>query len=323
METQTLPKTVSQQVAELTGKTPQKVRIFDKACCVRVKFNKVGTSRKIPSGAVETDSDRDLIRVSKTLYDSSEMKAVKKFDGEIRAWIYSRCLSSYIDDGLYFISLQSLKDFDEQMKKFEVQRAALVESLVAASERIIDQDKNRLRSNFRESDYKSPDALRKAFSLYWRYVSFVAPKSLEAVSEDLYKKAQDQINADIADATAMVRYALREEMKSLVDWTVNRLTPDEGGKKKIFRSKTKEGEEIGFTAKMKDFLSCFQGRNITEDAELQQLVQKAQALMAGVDPEKLRTSDMDRDYVRAGFEELKAELDTMVKDAPLRAIEVD
>src|SRR4029077_12849498 len=100
------------------------------------------------------------------------------------------------------------------------------------------------------------------------------------------------------------------------DWAIDRLKPGENGKKKIFRSKSKDGKEIGFTAKFNDFLSCFQGRNITEDAELQQLVEKARALLAGVDGDALRESETQRDSVRTGFEEIQKTLDVLVTEAP-------
>jgi hypothetical protein len=312
-----VPKTASQRIADITGKTPKKITLLDNSVCCRVKLSKFGTQRKVSNDAVEVDADLALINVSKKLLDSPEMTAIVKFDGETKGWIYAHCLKSFLDEGMYFVSLNT------EMKRRALQRAVLVENLCDAYEQIREKDRQRLRATFRDTDYVRVERLREAFRMSWQYLALTAPKSLEAVSEDLYKEAEAKINAEIADATVAVRYALREEMKKLTDWAIDRLQPDTNGKKKIFRSKSKDGKEIGFTAKFNEFLACFQGRNITEDIELQQLVEKARAVLAGVDGEALRNSEAQRESVRTGFESIKSTLDTLVADDPIRQITVD
>lgn len=334
--------TVSQQVADATGKMPRRISILDSAVCVRIKFGRIGTSRKVKNETtitkavsqetgeeydvvtktVTVDAEEDLIKVSKKLLSSPEVDAINKFDSEIRKWIRSRVNDSNIDEGLYWIGLPLVGGFEEQMKAYAIRRNELVNNLVEAYEGIVQEDATRLRAAFDQNDYPAPDRVRETFRMVWYYVSFTTPRSLEAVSEELYKKAQSDLNATIQTAQDAVQLALRSEMSELVDWAIERLSPGKDGKRKILRTKKKSGEEIGLTAKLHQFFETFSGRNITSDAELQALVGKAEALMTGIDGDALKASDTLRESLRTSFSELRAELDPLVSEMPIRSIEV-
>lgn len=338
MSINTQEPTVSQQVKELTGRTARRVSILDSAVCVRVKFGRIGTSRKVKNTTtltkneetgeeVETktftiDAQEDLINVGKKLLQSPEMDAINKFYGEVRKYIKSRVNQSNIDDGLYWLGLSSIREFEDKMNSFLLQLDPLLGNLSEAFEGIVQEDAARLRSAFNAEDYPAPDKVKEAFLITWQYISFTTPRSLEAVSEELYKKAQNDLNVTIQMAQDAVQLALRSEMAQLVNWAIDRLSPGEGGKRKILRTKTKTGEEIGLTAKLHQFFETFQGRNITSDTELQALVGKAEALMTGVDGDALKASDTLRESLRQSFSELKSELEPLVSDQPIRSIEI-
>jgi hypothetical protein len=151
--------------------------------------------------------------------------------------------------------------------------------------------------------------------LDWSYHALSAPKSLEAVSEDLYRKAESDIQAQIFDATEAVRLALRGEMKEMVDWAVDRLTAKDDGKQKSFK---KAG-----LAKLREFLDLFGDRNITGDQDLALLVEQAKGLISGIDVSSLRKDEPVRESIKAGFEKIKETVDTWVIDAPGRVIDLD
>ena len=330
--------TVSQRVQGLTGRRATRVSILDSAVCVRVKFGKIGTSRKVKNTTtlvkneetgeetetkvVTVDAEEDLIKISKKLLDSPEMDAINKFYGEVRKYIKSRVNASNIDDGLYWLGLSSIREFEDRMNGFLGELNPLLDKLCEAFEGIVQEDSTRLRGAFDPADYPAADRVREAFIIKWQYIAFTTPRSLEAVSEELFKKAQEDLNVTIQMAQEAVQLALRSEMAQLVDWAIERLSPGEDGKRKILRTKTKTGEEIGLTAKLHSFFETFQGRNITSDVELQALVGKAEALMTGVDGDALKASDTLRESLRQSFSELKAELEPLVADQPIRSIEV-
>jgi hypothetical protein len=67
-----------------------------------------------------------------------------------------------------------------------------------------------------------------------------------------------------------------------------------------------------------DFLGTFDFRNVTDDAELKSLVEKARETLAGVSADDLRTTVGVRAKVQQGMADLAAELDTMIVKKPGR-----
>ena len=67
-----------------------------------------------------------------------------------------------------------------------------------------------------------------------------------------------------------------------------------------------------------DFLGTFNFRNVTDDAELKSLVDRARTMLAGVSADALRTTGDLRAKVQQGMADLAAELDTMIVKTPGR-----
>ena len=82
------------------------------------------------------------------------------------------------------------------------------------------------------------------------------------------------------------------------------MTGANGEKVKIFRDSA--------VTKMIGFLDAFEKRNLTDDGEMLSIVQKARALMAGVDPQTLRENGTVREIVTKGFEELRGSIDGLL-----------
>ena len=95
---------------------------------------------------------------------------------------------------------------------------------------------------------------------------------------------------------------------------VDRLKPDTDGRPKTFKESS--------VGKMQQFLETFDARNITDDAQLKVLVERARSLVVKADAEMLRTDDSVRDYVRTGFETIKNLLDPMVVRKKHRSIRI-
>ncbi len=343
-----LPKTVAQHVQEVTGKSPRRVNLLDNAVCCRIKFGKLGTSRKVNNAEVELtfsspasyasdvpiltgigaeegkQADKSLIRITKKILESPEGKAIDKFYTNLRKWRDERVVPSFVDDGLFFVSLAVVDKFEKKFLQAQGELRDLVEALCEALPEIIERDRQRLPPGaFRESDYPSVEKVRDSYTIEWSYLALQAPRSVQAVSPELYSKAQEQINQEVAMATDAIRLALVEETKKLIDWAVDRLSPTDEGKKKRFRTKTKDGEDTGFTKRLAEFFEVFNGKNITNSAQLQTLVEKAKLVMAGVDGAELAKSQEARNSVRTGFEEIQKELAVMIEETPTRMIEVE
>ena len=77
-------RTLSDLPADHNGdKTSLAVAITDpgmdlakKTVCIKVRLSTMGNTRKVSTAQIETDADKDLLRVSKQLVDSEELKSI-------------------------------------------------------------------------------------------------------------------------------------------------------------------------------------------------------------------------------------------------------
>jgi hypothetical protein len=327
-------KSLSSQVEQVTGQKVTKIRLTDNAVLVRVSFGRVGTQKKVSPDeiAVETEGN---VKIQKRLLDSKEMKAIDRYDAQVKQYIAARTNRPKTRgrgrEGLRFVGIKLVAEFDAKMKEFMRGRNEHVQNLKRAYAGIIENDRERLfvmnngvkQSIFRASDYLPVDSFEEEFQFTCEYLELVAPRSMRAVSEDLYKQVEANIQRQAEEDMDAMRVALRVEFSSLVDWAINRLTPGENGKKKVFKVKGKDGADIGFAARLNDFISVFEGRDLSGDSELGVVIQKAREIMSGVDPKDLRSSEALRDSLRDQFSDIKTILDPWVVEEPSRKIYVE
>ncbi len=106
------------------------VDLARKTVCIKVRLSTMGNTRKVSTSQIEADADKDLLRVSKHLLDSAELKAVGRFDGEIRRFLYNICLPFEI--GIHLLPVAALEVVEERLRKFAADRAELAKAFLAA-----------------------------------------------------------------------------------------------------------------------------------------------------------------------------------------------
>src|SRR6266705_4348023 len=119
------------------GAGPVRVAIQDpgvdlakKTVCIKMRLSTMGNTRKVSTSQIEADADKDLLRVSKHLLDSAELKAIGRFDGEIRRFLYNICLPFEI--GIHLLPIPALQQVEERLQQFAADREALGEAFLAA-----------------------------------------------------------------------------------------------------------------------------------------------------------------------------------------------
>jgi hypothetical protein len=321
----TLPDAVPDSIESTNGpieiKRSEASTMLERAVCVTVEFHRIGNRRRVESNQVEVDADKDLLAVSKQLLESPNLKAIRKLDTQIRDYLYNQCVQSGIKAGFYWVPIANIIDIDKRLYEFAAERTKLVAEWTTPAnpgepspyEQQVEAAGPKLRALYNRSEYLTPASVAAAYSLEWEYMSFETPKKLKAVNPAFYAAQEKKIAAKIEEATDAVQQVLRANMAGLVDHLVDKLSGvGDNGKPKIFREST--------VTNLREFLDGFKNKNITNDADLDELVGKAKDLLNGVDPKKLRSDEIMRDYVRDNFTEIKAKLDTMVVDKPKRAI---
>lgn len=293
--------------------------ILNNALCLSLELSRIGTRRKVNSEAAAQayGAQEDLIHVSKEILVSEALKKITKLDGEIRMYVASKCLpaASMFRSGVYLIPYASIVKINTRLKEFKGMRTALVQEFVAEYDKAKTEAEQNLGPLFDPNNYPDVERVRSLFTMQFRYIEFDTPKKLKGIDPEAYQEELDKAREAVANCTEDIKTALRENMAKLVEHMFDKLTEKPDGSKKIFRDSSVE--------KLKEFLEDFNSKNITNDKELAELVSKAQQLMEGVEPDALRKDVNVSAKIKAGFEAIKGDLDTMLVDRKKRNISFD
>ncbi|HET9215775.1 MAG TPA: DUF3150 domain-containing protein [Terriglobia bacterium] len=273
-----------------------------KTVCIKVRLSSMGNTRKVSTAQIEADADKDLLRVSKQLVDSAELKAITRFDGEIRRFLYNICLPFEI--GIHLVPIAALETVEHRLRQFAEERRQLVHAFLCAYPSLCQDAARRLRGLYDPADYPPVEDVTREFGFSWQYVSFGVPDQLKAISGEVWEQEREKAAQRMAEASAEIQTVLRESMTKLVQHMADRLKEGPDGKPLRFKETT--------VSNLIEFLTNFEFRNVTDDNELQSLVAQARQLLHGVSADDLRTTGDLRTNVQQGMAEIAAQLDTML-----------
>jgi len=288
---------------------------IQKECvCFSVNLSRPSLRRKVRSSEIECDADKTAIHVSKEILESEAFDRITKLDGEIRTYLYSRCVPSLLRKGVYLLPLALVSEIESKLLQYSEERAELVKAFLANYTALQFEARARLRALYNPSDYPSGSRLGAAFGLTWRMFGIDTPEILGMVSQAAFDREREKAAAFWAETRENVASVLRAELKDLVDHLVERLQ-DDGGKPKIFRNSLIENFD--------QWVALFQSRNLAKDADLAQLVRTVQQTLSGVSADDVRDDTRTRQSVRQSFEQIKSVADKLVVDKPRRAFNLD
>ncbi len=282
--------------------------LAQRTVCVKVRLGRLGNSRKVSNSQVEVDTDKSLIRVSKHLLDSKELRTIANFDGEIRRYLYDTCLP--FEAGIHLCPFALLEQTEGKLREFTSGRETLVSAFLEAYPSLCQEAAKRLRSLYNPADYPPADHVAQQFSFTWQYISFGVPDQLREISTKIWHDEREKAAQMMAEAGREIQQVLRTAMAELVKHMRDRLKDGPDGKPLRFKETT--------VSNLVDFLGTFDFRNVTDDAELKAIVDKARGTLAGVSTDDLRTTAGVRTKVQQGMADLAAELDTMIVKKPAR-----
>ena len=295
--------TVAKSNASLTiAITDAGMDLAKKTVCIKVSLSTMGNTRKVSTAQIEADADKDLLRVSKRLVDSAELKAITRFDGEIRRYLYSICLPFEI--GIHLLPITALEMVEHRLRQFAVDRRQLVHAFLAAYPSLCQDAATRLRGLYNPTDYPAAEEVAREFGFSWQYVSFGVPEQLQGISREVWEQEREKAAVRMAEASTEIQVVLRETMAKLVQHMADRLKTGPDGKPLRFKETT--------VSNLVEFLTNFEFRNVTDDSELQVLVAQARELLHGVNAEDLRMTGDLRTKVQDGMADIAAQLDKML-----------
>jgi hypothetical protein len=264
----------------------------------------------------EADVDPDMLHVSKDLLDREALSALVGERDKFKRLLKRRAVPyRFLPGGMLLLPLRLMERVDGEVGEFVLRWNDLVEELVVKYEVYKEAAKERLKDHYDEAEYPSARALQRAFTVEAKWLTLDVPAALKTFNRAIYEREREKARQQWAEASEDVRLALREGLAAMVSGFADKLGVDDKGKKRTFRDAT--------MANLQDFLSTFDARNLTDDAELASLANQARQVLKGVDPDKLRKQDTTRDRVRADFEQIKAKLDTLLVPAGRRRLAID
>jgi ElaB/YqjD/DUF883 family membrane-anchored ribosome-binding protein len=296
--------------------TPQeRPQILDNCVLFMLEFGRLGNSKSVDTTDLDVDADKDQLRLSKSLLESPELQAITKMDNAFRKYVMSRCLPSFIKAGVYLLPLRNLNDVEKRFSQFQEERAAAIAEFISVYPTRKREAANKLRALYDESEYPEPDEIEEKFHVKRQYLEFNVPGKLAKYSPELFKQQQNEMLAKWSEAEEKVTLLLRQNAQELVDALVERLTPEPGGKRKIFRDT--------ITENLREFIQQFRNRNVTDDTELQRIIDKCDELLKGVKADDLRADAKLKAKVQNGFSRIQDELSSLVVTGGKRNINYD
>ena len=276
---------------------------FKNAVGFTATFKAWGNRRKADLNKVSTDADKRRLSLSKELIQAEEYDAIKRYMGELRQWIYSRTVPSFFKEGFQLASLEAVETIEQKMKQAtEKDLPPLVSALQLVYASKIDESRAALGDQFNAADYPTEEQLPQLFSIGWNWIAFTTP---EALPPELRKAEEEKLQKQFADAGEQITEALRVAFSELITHATERLTTAPGEKPKVFRD--------SLIGNIQEFLDTFNSRNLMNDTELAAMVDKARAVMVGVEPEKLRKYSDTRKQVTEKLQEIKSAVDGMIE----------
>jgi len=284
-----------------------------KTVFIKLHLGLLGNSRKVSSSQVEVDADKALIRVSKNLLDSPELQAIRSLDGDIRRYLYDTCLP--FDVGIHLLPLGLIETVDERLRELKAQRDQLVEAFLLAYPRLCQEAAVRLRTLHNPADYPPVEEVRTCFSLTWQYISYGVPEQLGEISARIFETEREKAAEAMSQACDEIQQVMRASLLEMVNHLHERLSDQADGKPQRLRESTVQ--------KLRDFLATFDLRNVVDDQELKEQVDKARSLLEGVSTDALRNMPLVRSWVREGMANIAAQMDTLFTDRISRKFRFD
>jgi len=293
---------VENHVPSTVAITDPGMDLAKKTVCIKISLSTMGNTRKVSTAQIEADADKDLLRVSKRLVDSAELKAITRFDGEIRRFLYNICLPFEI--GIHLLPIAALETVEHRLRQLAGDRRQLVHEFISAYPSLCLDAATRLRGLYNPTDYPEVDEAAREFGFSWQYVSFGVPEQLKGISREVWEQEREKAAVRMAEASTEIQVVLRETMAKLVQHMADRLKTGPDGKPLRFKETTVEN--------LVEFLMNFEFRNVTDDNELQSLVSQARDLMQGVTADDLRTTGDLRSRLQQGMTGIAGQLDALL-----------
>ena len=284
--------------------TPGDENVTRKALHLKLKFEKLGTSRKVKTSEIDVgDADEKLVNVSKKLLVCPELKAIAAADSELKGFIKNVCLP-FPEPSVRLVPYGAVKRVTKRLREHATLRPLLVDNFMAVYESEKQRDQTRLGHLHDASDYPPADAVRAEFSFSYEWVTFGPPAELAQIAPDSFLEELDKAAKTMQSAVELGQTFLLTSFAEMVERLKTSLTPAEDGKKRKLYDTA--------VTNLQEFIANFDLQNVSNYRELEAQVERAKAAVATVNTDQIRESETLREFVTKEMSEIENTLQTLV-----------
>ena len=291
-------------------------RLRTTMAAVRLAFTWLGVRKTLApdqrtTAARAFHADRELLSASKLILDTKNpaYRAVAAVRSEASGYWRTVTLP-FPEAGIRLLPQNSLSTFASTMQTYRERLQEAARELAAQYDTIKSEAQRRLGTLFNPGDY--PSTLDGLFDLEVSYPTIEPPAYLVSLHPDVYQQEQARVRERFESAVELAEQAFATELQRLTAHLAERLTGLHDGQPKVFRDSAVEN--------LRDFFERFRQLNIRSSPELDMLVEEAQQVITGIEPQTLRDSNRLRQMVARDFEQIQARVGDLLVDRPRRNI---
>ena len=261
-------------------------RLRRTAAAVRVHFTWWGVHKTLTAQQKEEvgltyAADARFLTAGKKLVDTRHETFRRLTSVRSRATNYWRGLTlPYTEPGIRLIQQSNVESLVHTMEGFREELTQAETDLNTVYDQIQADARRRLGRLYNAADY--PTEIRNLFSVDWNFPSVEPPSYLMRRAPEVYEEERRRVAARFDAAVRLAEQAFATEFARHLSHLTARLANGEDGQRQVFRDSV--------ISNLTEFFSRFRELNVLSNPELDALVEQAQQLVRGVQPQDLRDS---------------------------------
>lgn len=308
--------TLDEPAVSVSDQVGSAQRLRSTTAAIRLSFQWLGTRKSLSAeqkaiAAESFGAEGDYLSAGKKLLNVKhpKFKAVTQIRGRATQFWKSMSLP-FPEPGIRLIRQSDIDAIMMQLNTLKSELDAAVVELDHCYADLKTAARDRLGDLYNDGDY--PASLVGLFDMEWDFPSVEPPPYLRQLSPEIYRQECQRVQNRFTEAVQLAEQAFSEELAKLVEHLTERLSGRDDGKPKVFRDSVVEN--------FNEFFDRFQSLNIGSNESLDQLVEQAQSIVGGVQPQQLRDDHDLRERISSQMSEVQSSLDDFLVDRPRRNI---
>ena len=289
-----------------------------KVIAIELSTSRFGQSRQIDQrhrdGVAEVlGTKKGSTTTSKKLYPKNEphVKKINSILNEASA-TWRRMTIGY-RKGVRLLKRDHLKDFIREMDAVQSELDAALVELDSNRDAVLDKCREHLGDKlFNINQY--PENYRGHVKVSWSVFNFEPSEDLLKLAPETYERERRRVAKQFEFAVANFEQESRDQLSGLVDALLAKLNPEDGAKVTYTESAT---------TNLREFFNRFKSLGVSNDSQLNELIGDAEKALSGTTMAQLKRSAASRKDINDSFKAVKTRLDSLLVNAPERAIDLD